>query len=152
MKNETPESAYNFPMSAVRMTTAIVFLLLSALHIYWASGGHWASENAVPSQGERPLFTPSKLATVVVAMLLLMAAMIIFLRVHPPARPTLEFITRWGAWILSAIFALRAIGDFHWIGFFKTVRETAFGMLDSWVYSPLCLLLAVGSAVAAMRR
>jgi hypothetical protein len=87
----------------------------------------------------------------VVAMLLLVAAVIIFLRIHLPARPTLEFITRCGAWTLSAIFALRAVGDFHWIGFFKTVRDTAFGTLDSWVYSPLCLLLAVGSAVAAMR-
>jgi len=139
-------------MSIIRLATATTFLLLSALHIYWACGGRWGSAMAVPSRGEGPLFTPSKPATVVVATLLLMAAIIIFLRVDLPASRTLEFVTRWGAWTLTAIFTLRAIGDFHWIGFFKTVRETGFGTLDSWLYSPLCLLLAVGSAVAAIRR
>jgi hypothetical protein len=139
-------------MTILRLTTAMVFLLLSALHVYWAGGGRWGSESAVPHRGDRPLFTPSRQATILVAMLLLMAAVIIFLRVRTPASPILELITRTGAWTLALVFTLRAIGDFHWIGFFKTVRDTGFGTLDSWLYSPLCLLLAIGSAVSALRR
>jgi hypothetical protein len=139
-------------MTILRLVTAMVFLLLSALHVYWAGGGRWGSETAVPHQGDRPLFTPSRQATILVAALLLMAAVIIFLRVRTPASPILELITRAGAWTLALVFTLRAIGDFHWIGFFKTVRDTGFGTLDSWLYSPLCLLLAIGSAFSALRR
>jgi hypothetical protein len=44
---------------------------------------------------------------------------------------------------------LRAIGDFHLIGFFKRVRGTRFASLDTAVYSPLCLALALGVFVVA---
>jgi hypothetical protein len=129
--------------------TGVIFLFLSALHIYWACGGRWGSQVTVPYKGNRPLFTPSAQATVIVALLLLMAAAILLLRIAIPSNMTLEFITRCGAWVLTAVFVLRATGDFHWIGFFKTVRDTGFARLDTWLYSPLCLLLALGSAVAA---
>ena len=137
------------PRTLIVAVTGVIFLFLSALHIYWACGGRWGSQVAVPYKGDRPLFTPSVRATVIVALLLLMAAMILLLRVNVPANGTLEFITRCGAWVLTAVFVLRATGDFHWIGFFKTVHATGFARLDTWLYSPLCLLLAAGSAVAA---
>lgn len=137
------------PRALIVAATGMVFLFLSALHIYWACGGRWGSQVTVPNQGGRPLFTPPAGATVMVAFLLLMAGTILMLRIRIPSNATLEFITRCGAWVLTAVFVLRATGDFHWIGFFKTVRDTGFARLDTWVYSPLCLLLALGSAVAA---
>ena len=44
----------------------------------------------------------------------------------------------------TAIFALRALGEFRLLGFFKHVRGTRFVTMDSFVYAPLCLVLAVG--------
>ncbi len=40
-----------------------------------------------------------------------------------------------------------AIGDFRLVGFWKRIRDSRFARLDTAVYSPLCLVLAIGSAV-----
>jgi hypothetical protein len=40
----------------------------------------------------------------------------------------------------------RAMGDFNYVGFFKRVRGTRFARMDTLLYSPLCLALAVGVA------
>jgi hypothetical protein len=55
------------------------------------------------------------------------------------------------AWLIAAVFALRAIGDFRYIGFFKRIRDTRFARLDTLAYSPLCAVLAVLIGIAASR-
>ena len=40
---------------------------------------------------------------------------------------------------------------FKSLGLFKRVRGSKFATLDTWVYSPLCLLLAAGVASVAWR-
>jgi Protein of unknown function (DUF3995) len=51
-----------------------------------------------------------------------------------------------GVWGLSLVFLLRAFGNFTTFGFFKTVTGTPFARLDTWLYSPLCLVLAALAA------
>jgi hypothetical protein len=46
----------------------------------------------------------------------------------------------------------RAIGEFKYLGFFKRVTGSKFARLDTLLYSPLCLLLAVGVTFVACRR
>jgi len=43
------------------------------------------------------------------------------------------------------VLLARAVGDFKYVGFFKTVRASRFAVLDTWFYSPLCALLALGA-------
>jgi hypothetical protein len=57
-----------------------------------------------------------------------------------------------GAILLAVVFAARAIGDFRLVGFFKTRGDGAFAWLDTWVYSPLCLLLAAAIATIVATR
>ena len=56
---------------------------------------------------------------------------------------------------LSCALALgllaRAVGEFRYVGFFKRVRGSRFARMDTLVYSPLCLLLAAGVALVALR-
>jgi len=47
------------------------------------------------------------------------------------------------------VFALRAIGDFRHVGFFKRVRGCRFARLDTLAYSPLCTALALLIGIAA---
>ena len=35
------------------------------------------------------------------------------------------------AWLIAAVFALRAIGDFRYVSFFKRIRDTRFARLDA---------------------
>jgi hypothetical protein len=64
--------------------------------------------------------------------------------------PSLRVLSRIGVWAMAAIFTVRAIGDFRYVGFFKTVRNTRFAELDTLVYTPLCLLLAIAITIVAL--
>jgi len=54
------------------------------------------------------------------------------------------------AWVLAALFLIRAVGEFRYVGFFKSVRDTRFATWDSWLFSPLCLLIAVLCAIPGL--
>jgi hypothetical protein len=131
------------------ISTGGVLVLLSAWHFYWAAGGVLGKALAVPQRSEAPLFRPSAGATVVVGILLAAAAALVLAQLKTWEAPFLNQLTRWGSWVLAAVFGLRAVGDTRWIGFFKRVRGTPFATLDTWVYSPLCMLLCVGCLCAA---
>ena len=56
--------------------------------------------------------------------------------------PLPPWLTSLGMWMLGAVFLLRAVGDFRYVGFFKRHTDTRFARLDTLFYSPLCLLLS----------
>jgi hypothetical protein len=79
---------------------------------------------------------------VVVALGLFAMAALVAVRIGWISVPAIAGFVPAGIWFVAGIFLLRAIGDFHYIGFFKQVRDSRFARLDTLVYSPLCLLLA----------
>jgi hypothetical protein len=126
-----------------------IFVLIGLLHVYWAVGPHVGESAVVPSVDGKPLFQPSRLATVAVALALFGAAAMVAIRSGILSVPGLGFLAMIGCWGLVAVFGLRAIGDFRYLGFFKRVRGTRFARADTLVYSPLCALLAVMTAAVA---
>ncbi|MHC8314826.1 DUF3995 domain-containing protein [Pseudomonas sp. LB3P31] len=134
---------------------AAVFLLISLVHLYWAAGGKLGSEAAVPrlpregELGSRPAFKPSGFGTLLVAVGLLLIAMLVCLRVGL----YLPTVHHWSLqWVISAIAMLmfaRAIGDSNLVGFFKQVNDSRFARLDTWAYSPLCVVLGAGLLAVA---
>jgi hypothetical protein len=134
----------------VAWCVTLVFIALGLWHFRMAlwprSGG-----GAVPSVDGKPLFVPSTRATVAVGVVLLLFAGLVAATgrlVEVGASPQLLSC-------LSLALALgllaRAIGEFKYVGFFKRVRGSRFARLDTWIYSPLCLLLALGVALVAKR-
>lgn len=119
----------------------IIFLALAALHTYWAFGGNFGHGSAIPTVQGQPTFTPSFWMTMAVASALFLVAV------------ALLTITSSLAWLrlpsmaaiifTSLVLALRAMGDFKLVGFFKLQSESRFAQMDTWLYSPLCLVLAV---------
>ena len=59
-------------------------------------------------------------------------------------------VCRWDFDSRVAVFLGRVVGDFRWFGVFKQMRGTAFAWWDTWLFVPLCLLLALGCLVAAL--
>jgi hypothetical protein len=53
---------------------------------------------------------------------------------------------------ISFVFLLRALGDFNHFGFFKRAADSAFAHWDTWLYSPLCLFIALLSFFVARQR
>ena len=125
--------------------------LLSVLHVYWAFGGTWGIAAAIPVTGGRSAFTPSRATTFLVALGLATASLVVLLqgrilRLGLPSRPV-----TWVTIGLGLIFLARAIGDFRLVGFFKQHHGTLFAVRDTWLYSPLCLLLALGFFVVSLQ-
>lgn len=118
------------------MILGAILTVLALIHVYWASGGRWAASQVTPKLATgQPLFVPGPAATLTVAALLLLAAAI------SAGLVFLEY-RRWLMSAMALVFALRAIGEFRYAGFFKRVRDTEFAYWDTRLYSPLCLLMS----------
>lgn len=123
---------------------AMIFAILSFFHLYWAVGGGFGGGAVIPtvSGGER-LFNPSPFGAILVAAALFAAMLVVLGRLKIWG----SFVPGWifysGTWVIALLFLLRAIGDFRYVGFFKSVTDTNFARLDTILFSPLCLLIAV---------
>jgi hypothetical protein len=53
---------------------------------------------------------------------------------------------------LAVILLVHAIGDFRVVGFFRRICDTRFARLDTTVYSPLCLIVVIGTAIVGFAR
>lgn len=119
----------------------ITFLALATLHAYWAFGGNFGHGSAIPTVRGQPVFTPSFWGTMAVAFALLLIAVALSSMGSPVSwiqLPSLAIVI-----CTSLILALRSVGDFKLIGFFKIQSGSRFAQMDTWFYSPLCLALAV---------
>jgi hypothetical protein len=134
-------------------TVAILILLLVAgVHFYWAAGGKAGKAAAVPAANGRPVIKPSAFSTMMVAVGLCAMAAVLALRtgwLDLPELPRDGSIVKIATWLIAAAFALRAIGDFRYVGFFKRIRDSRFARLDTIAYSPLCACLAFLVGVSA---
>ncbi|MEM6428433.1 MAG: DUF3995 domain-containing protein, partial [Deinococcota bacterium] len=111
-------------------------------------GGRWGGSAVIPTRAgsEHALFTPPPIATLVVAAALAIAALLSLAQVQLITLELPTWLLHTAMWGLSAIFLLRTVGDFRYVGIFKRIRGTRFARMDSLLYSPLCLLLSILAA------
>jgi hypothetical protein len=132
--------------TAVIINTAI-FFSLSILHFYWGFGGRLWYNDVLPtnSTGSQQL-SPSITATLIIGFGLLFFALITITNHRLFIRYNQTFF-RYGTVAIAIIFLIRAIGDFKFIGFFKTIKFTRFGINDTQIFSPLCLFISLLSLI-----
>jgi hypothetical protein len=128
---------------ALGLLLAAVFAALSLFHVYWASGGRVGIGATVPTVGGKQTFNPSPAATMLVAAALLLAMLTVLGQAGLLGGAIPKWIFRWGTCGLALIFFLRAVGEFRLVGFFKRASDTPFAYWDTWLFSPLCLAIAV---------
>ena len=58
-----------------------------------------------------------------------------------------NLINNYGLYALAIVLIIRAMGDFKYVGFFKTIKNTPFADYDTRYYSPLCLFLGLNILV-----
>ncbi len=131
------------------VTSIVILLALSALHAYWAAGGTFGKGATIPEQNGQPILKPSAVSTYFIAACLVLASALIAMCVDLLPSAALGPLPRFATRALAVIFAVRAIGDFRYVGFFKRVRGTRFARLDRAFYSPLCCVLALLIAYVA---
>jgi hypothetical protein len=126
-----------------------IFAFLASVHVYWAFGGQYAKVAAIPELRGSPSFVPGRITTLLVACCLFACAALIGAGTGFIDAPVPAMVVQWGCFGLALLLLLRAIGDFRLVGFFKTIRGSRFAWLDSALYSPLCLALALGVFLVA---
>ena len=132
-----------------------IFVLISLIHIYWASGGKAGSDAVVPqvpgtSGGElEPAFKPTAFGTLLVAAGLAVIALLVCLRVGLFTSVVSHWTLQWAISAIALLMFARAIGDSHLVGFFKQAAGSKFARLDTWAFSPLCVVLGFGLLVVA---
>ena len=138
-------------MKGLGVLTACVFAALALIHVYWAAGGAWGRAAAVPTgaAGGAQLFHPSRASTLAVAAALLLAALVLLGRLGIRAAPLPGWMFVWGSWVIALVFLARAVGEFRYVGLFKSVRGTDFANWDTWLFTPLCLFLAVAAGAVS---
>jgi hypothetical protein len=124
-----------------------IFLGIASIHFYWAFGGRKWSNLAIPTQSlspEVPLFKPRIAETLIVALCFLVFAWIIGMKVQFVDHTWLsQTYTTYAIFGIALIFLVRSIGEFRYVGFFKSIKHTPFGQMDTRYYSPLCLFIAI---------
>ncbi|MEM9592897.1 MAG: DUF3995 domain-containing protein [Acidobacteriota bacterium] len=134
----------------------MIFVVLSLLHVYWALGGRWGLDGALPEApprpGEpgRPVLQPGPILTGAVAVALGAAAVVSAAASGLMETPLPDPLVTAGIWTLAVLFLLRALGDLRYVGFFKRVRGTTFARLDTWLFSPLCVVISALAFTVAM--
>ena len=129
-------------ITLISIIVIIVLIIFGLIHIYWAFGGKFALDLAIPTINDKPLINPGKTLTLFVALLILCFAFIVYLIQFSNLLES--FYTSsviYFGYFLSALFTLRAIGEFHAVGFFKKIKSSKFAKYDTLYYSPLSLLL-----------
>ncbi len=130
---------------------SFIFLVLGLIHFYWLAGGMWGLEAALPTKenGEKVL-NPGQLDTLVVGIGLIVFSLFYLLRGGFVTVSVPMWIFKYGSWIIPILFLLRAVGDFRYVGFFKKIKKTKFGVWDTRLFVPLCLAIALSGLALAV--
>ncbi|WP_339262728.1 DUF3995 domain-containing protein [Lysinibacillus sp. FSL K6-3209] len=132
-------------MISLLLLVVCVLFLISIIHVYWAFGGRWGAMVALPIKkgSQEPAFVPRKIGTLLVAFLLVVAAFLLLIKgIYLRNVQEFNFFTL-GCTVCAVVFLIRAIGDFKYVGFFKKIKHSQFARNDTWLYSPLCLLISL---------
>lgn len=131
---------------------AAVLAAIAALHVFWGVRGELGRSATLPEVNGQPVFVPTRLACFVVAALLAAAAWVLLVGGGYLPNLGVPWLGTVGPVAVGLVLLARAVGDFRYVGFFKTVRDSRFAVLDTWLYSPLCALLALGALWSVVGR
>ncbi len=123
---------------------SIILIGLGMIHFNWVIGGEFGFTESLPTKenGERVL-NPKKIDSAAVGIGLLAFGLFYILKSGLIEYDLPMWIIKYGGWIIPSIFLLRAIGEFKYVGFFKRIKKTDFGKLDTKFFSPLCLGIGI---------
>lgn len=134
-----------------------IIAFAAAFHLHWAFGGRLGYSVSLPQRTDgapvmrhrlgwwRPAAGAVALGLILLGALALAAA----------GRISLPVSTGMARMLLipvGAAFALRAFVPTPWTGFFKRIRHTRWARYDTWLYSPLFLLLGLSLLAIAFDR
>jgi Protein of unknown function (DUF3995) len=138
-------------VAGITIVCAAILLFGAGFHFYWGCGGRVGSAVALPQRPDGAQAFQSNPAGAILVALFLVGILVLVLALSGAiSLPVPQRWLRLGALLLSILFLARALSWYKYVGFFKSIRSTRFAKYDTWMYSPLCLLLSLGLMAAAI--
>lgn len=126
-------------MGVIAIFISITLIFLAGLHFYWAIFGIKNPSTVLPTNlKSNKVKSPGKFGAVFVGIALLFFAFVFINKV------SVYIESDWLSYAtigIGLLFIIRALGDFKYVGFFKSAKNSRFSALDTRYYSPLCLFL-----------
>ena len=120
----------------------VIFVLVSSVHFYWAFGGKWGVDAALPSNGEgERVLNPRQIDTFAVAAVFAGIGVFYLVMGTVVVIDLPLWMPKYLGWIFPFVFLIRAVGDFKYVGIFKKEKRSLFAQLDTKYYSPLCFFI-----------
>lgn len=135
----------NLTLQVASGLTVAALGLAALLHVYWAAGGTWMLDQALPEVEGRD-FSPGPVLTLAVALALASFAALVGLAAFVESPAAIRWLTIAGVVVLG----IRAIGDGKVVGFTKAEHGSTFGRADDQYFTPLITFLALGATAALL--
>jgi len=140
--------------AAAASIAAAAFLAIAALHAYWALGGFWPGRDEeslarVVVGGPPGMRFPGRAATWAVVAVLAGGAAVVLAAAGILPVPAPRGLVRGAAFLGAAVLLLRGIEGFLDVRLRPDTASSPFARLNVILYSPLCLVLALLTALSA---
>jgi hypothetical protein len=124
--------------------TSLIFIIIGILHVFWAFGGSWGVNTALPTKDDSksPVLRPRMFGTLFIGLLCFFASVLLLVQIDLFAVIKSSPLSKWLCIAGGIVFLLRAIGEGKYVGFFKKIKYTRFAKQDTAFYSPLCVWLS----------
>jgi hypothetical protein len=142
-------------MSPPLIVALAIIAFATIFHLNWALGGRLGFSVSLPQQADDAPVMNHRIgwwrpaAGAVAAVLIALGALALGAEGHltlPLAPPAARAVLG----VAGTAFVLRAVLPTRWTGFFKRIRSTRWARYDTWLYSPLILLLGAAFLVIAL--
>jgi len=126
------------------MLLSLILTGLGCLHLYWAFGGQLGFAATLPTKvnGQKVL-NPKMSHCLIAGFVFLLFGFLYLMQSGLVVFEGTASILRYAGWMIPTIFIARAVGDFKYVGFFKSIKETNFGKMDSQLYSPIAVTIGL---------
>jgi hypothetical protein len=131
--------------------TSLLFIVIGMLHVFWAFGGSWGVNLALPTDDDSksPVLQPRMAGTLVIGLLCFFASVLLLVQIDFFSVIISSPFTKWLCVAGGIVFLLRAIGEGKYVGFLKKIKHTRFAKHDTAFYSPLCAWIGLIFFLAA---
>jgi len=135
-------------MSPPLLVALAIIAFAAAFHLHWAFGGRLGHSVSLPQRRDGETVLRHRIgwwrpAAGAIALGLLLLAALALAAAGMLALPLPSGLARAVLAAAGAAFVLRALIPTPWTGFFKRIRTTRWARYDTWLYSPLFLLLGL---------
>lgn len=141
--------------AAAGSIAAGAFLSIAALHAYWALGGFWPGRDEeslarLVVGGPPGMRFPGRAATWAVVAVLAGGAAVVLAAAGVVSVPAPRGLVRGAALLGAAVLLVRGVEGFVDIRLRPDTAASPFARLNRLLYSPLCVVLALLTALSAL--